>query len=681
MPRPTVNQLNLSVPQDVTGAVSAQQTQRTGRGTSRLSALVLSARGMLSALSTARRKHIKSPSVTPGSSHLEPPVSFEQSYVWKLLPSQRQQLCELYHRHHDLTDSFWGMYDLVHAANISVSPPALVEALVEVGVNVPRGVKSVDGAGIFLSEFQFLRVVEGIMTDSKHEHSYYENDKRLVELALHPEDEGEGMGEESCRENEMLAIDDNTKIPVSRLSQVLRQYDLGTKPHHLRPTRTDGPMSTPPPAFLVAVLQDTSTVSKKNQRKSIAPSRLDVPDHVSLDMLCSALNRATLATPDPLCDFRSANVRADASPSVSRNRGASLLGLPRVPAARLSVSQMESSTLGASFASSGPPPVADQSLELVVPLAPGAVESSRNGVSNGASPRKHSHNSSPAHRRQQHKMISSTGVTNIPLPPLKKGPGFSELTGQGLRRQDSLDYLLRTTMDSCVEVTRVFEKNLAKRQTIDTRVSQLKRNLLKRSGPLSHDDRLAETQSASDIDEEDFSESSSMGSIQRRHNLAADQKFGAFNVFVSGTYSPPRACVASSSLPPLSLPQLNASDASPAVSRDRPAASYRKPWQESSTVVDDEARRLKRLTERKAKESRKIGMQALVAEVHALSVAERRALTPTTRRMVAIARSASSLGDSSPRRASNPRASPAKPENAGAVPHHHLLSRWTTGGM
>jgi hypothetical protein len=676
MPRPTVSHLNLSVPQDIAGAVSAQQTQRTGRGTSRLSALVLSARGMLSTLSTARKKHLKGHSLTPDHSHLEPPVSAEQSYMWKLLPSQRQQLSELYHRHHELTDSFWGMYDLVHAASISVSPPALVEALVEVGVNVPQdsGVKSVEGAGLFLSEFQFLRVVEGIMTDSKYEHSYYENDKRLVELALDAGDQGNG--ENSSREHDLVNVD-NTKISVSRLSQVLKQYDLGTKPL-CTAAQNVGPSSTPPPAFLVAVLQDTAGSVKKSQRKSIvAPSRLDVPEHVSLDMLCSALNRATLTTPDPLSDFRSANVRADASPPGNRCRGASLLGIPRVPA-RLSVSQMENSTLGASFASSCPPPVADQSLDIVVPLAAGAAETSR-AVPSVASARTHSHGSSPrgAKRQQQHKMISSTGASDIPLPPLKKGPGLWELAGQGatLRRHDSLDHLLRTTMDSCVEVTRTLEGNILKRQASETK-AQLKRHVVKRSGPLSPDDPLAENQSNSDADEE-FSECSSMGSIQRRHK-AADQRFGAFHVFVSGTYTPPRVGAPGNNfLPPLYPPKIDTSEISPA-SRLRAAPSYRKPWQESIAEVDVEARRQKRLLERKAKESRKVGMEALVAEVLALSLTERRALTPNTRRMVAIARSASSLGD---HRVTLPRVtSPAKNSEVKEVPHR-LLDRWTTGGM
>jgi hypothetical protein len=677
MPRPTVSHLNLSVPQDIAGTVSVQQTQRTGRGTSRLGALVLSARGMLSTLSTARKKHVKGHSLTPDHSHLEPPVSAEQSYMWKLLPSQRQQLSELYHRHHELTDSFWGMYDLVHAASISVSPPALVEALVEVGVNVPQGsgVKSVEGAGLFLSEFQFLRVVEGIMTDSKYEHSYYENDKRLVELALDARDEGNG--ENSSREHELINID-NTKISVSRLSQILKQYDLGTKPL-CTAAQNVGPSLTPPPAFLVAVLQDTAGSVKKSQRKSIvAPSRLDVPEHVSLDMLCSALNRATLTTPDPLSDFRSANVRADASPPGNRNSGASL-GVPRVPA-RLSVTPMDNSTLEASFANSGPPPIADQSLEIVVPLAGGATETSR-AVPPVASARTHSHGSSPrgAKRLRQHKMISSTGTSDIPLPPLKKGPGLWELAGQGanLRRHDSLDHLLRTTMDSCVEVTRALESNILKRQASETKVPQLKRHVVKRSGPLSPDNPLAENQSISDADEE-FSECSSMGSIQRRHD-AADQRFGAFHVFVSGTYTPPRVGASGNNfLPPLYPPKFDTSEISPVASCLRAAPSYRKPWQESIAEVDVEARRHKRKMERKAKESRKIGMEALVAEVHALSLSERRALTPNTRRMVAIARSASSLGD---HRAALPRvSSPAKNSEVVEVPHR-LLDRWTRGGM
>lgn len=667
MTRPTVNHLNLSAQQTLNGVTSAQQTQRT----SRLSAIVHSARGILSTLTSSRKKHRGSTTATPSSSHLEPPRSLE--HVWKLLPSQRQQLCELYHRHHELTDSFWGIYNLVHASSISVSPPALVEALTEVGVRLPRESTehhrqhAGNDSGIFLSEFQFLRVVEGIMTDPKHEQSYYEDDKRLVELAL------DSNAPESPRSNELWSHNaaDDSKISVSRLSNVLRQYELEAPhraPHSIAP-------ATPPPAFLVAALQqDIAGSTKKAHRKSVAPSRLDVPEHVSLDMLCSALNRATLATPDPLSDFRCAQVRGDVA---HRTRGASLLTAPRVPP-RLSVASaaMEGSYLAASFASSGQhnptdmPPIA-----LDVPPTNCALDTSRNITVDDLP----AVQGSPRRKWQKpQKAIPGAVVADVPLPPLKKKPGLWETTGQGtgLRRHDSLDALLRTTMESCVEVTHVMEKKLLKHQSSSFNSAQHHRYATAKHGPLASEGGIYEVHSMSDV-EEDFSETSSAGS-QRRHN--AEQRFGAYNVFVSGTFTPPPAVVlAGGSLPPLSPIQTVSHNDGEQRQDTHRGAKYRKPWLEGPSGIVDEDRLKRRQEERKVKESHKIGMDALIAEIQGLTVAERRALTPSTRRMVTIARSASSIGEShrpvaQPYQQVFPRSDP--------VPLRSVLhARWTTGGL
>lgn len=537
-------------------------------------------------------------------------------HVWKLQPSQMTRLREVYHQHHELVNSFWGVYDLVHDCSISISPPLLEDSLRRVGVFPRSGGDHDNNDELFVSEQQFLLLVEDLMCDDRHRDIYFEDDKKLLEIALCqqqaaggsaqpflPAADSEG-GEGAKGTGRPTATGIN--IPLASLTGVLQQYRIdnvrnsavagGAADVHLfAPT---GPNSKPAPAaaFVKVMLSEmrAQEVAHNNAikaaaalpaflqtRKSVTaaaevqPAAATVPvdeaevlqkpqpTSILLDVLCQTLNRKRLATPDPLLDFRPVAVD-DVGCSTSKQHRPSLAGVVQ--------------------------------LQRRMTLSHDAACSPNSHAATRRSPNASSLATADQLGSPPHFLLTAAGSPGAQV----RRQGNPTAVG-GLRRHDSLENLLQSTLFECRHAT-----------------ASAIRSASKDDGELFEDE-----------DDETILltlpllENGPAMSPLKRHKT---KKLPPLYRKVHDHDSPQRCS------------SLHLSACTPRAESPR---AYRKPWTEGplpspssqlverSVLKDDELKR--------TKESHRLPMDVLLTEIDGLSPAERRALTPCTRRLVSIA--------------------------------------------
>jgi hypothetical protein len=98
----------------------------------------------------------------------------DQAVRYYFSAHQRERLSEMYHQHHEQVQSFWGIHTLVESCGITISPDLLELCLTRVGVN-PSTIE-------FISEDQFMLLVQQVMFGEQCGDLYFEADEQLLDL-------------------------------------------------------------------------------------------------------------------------------------------------------------------------------------------------------------------------------------------------------------------------------------------------------------------------------------------------------------------------------------------------------------------------------------------------------------------------------------------------------------------